>query len=190
MQNDKRLSGRTVAILVANGFHEEDMTETQKALAADGAIPRVVSSEVGLVNGWHEGTWGHNFYVEVKPKDVLPSQYDALLLPGGDRGVKTLLDNAHARRIVKGMMDAGKPVAVVSDAVQLLIGTEAIAGRTVTARPELREAIEAVGGIWSDSPVVSDGTLITTGGGEALPEFTTTFLDAIERAGEGAREAA
>ena len=97
MQMDKRLSGKTVAILVANGFHEEDMTETQKALASEGAIPRVVSTEVGLVNGWHEGTWGHNFYVEVKPKDVLPSQYDALLLPGGDRGVKTLLESAHAR---------------------------------------------------------------------------------------------
>lgn len=190
MENDKRLSGRTVAILVANGFYEEDMTETQKALASEGATPRVVSTEVGLVNGWHEGTWGHNFYVEVKPKDVLPSQYDALLLPGGDRGVKTLLDSAHARRIVKGMMDAGKPVAVVNDAIQLLIGTEAISGRTVTSRPEHREAVEAAGGTWSESAVVTDGMLITTSGGEALPDFTATFLDAIEQSVEKAREAA
>lgn len=190
MEIDKRLGGRTVAILVANGFYEEDMTETQKALASEGAVPRVVSPEVGLVNGWHEGTWGHNFYVEVKPKDVLPSQYDGLLVPGGDRGVRTLLDSAHARRIVKGMMDAGKPVALVNDAIHLLIGTETIAGRTVTGRPELREAVEAAGGIWSDLPVVIDGTLITSTGGEALPEFTTTFLDAIDQNVMGAREAA
>jgi putative intracellular protease/amidase len=190
MQMDKRLSGKTVAILVANGFHDEDMTETQTALASEGAIPRVVSTEVGLVNGWHEGTWGHNFYVEVKPKDVLPSQYDALLLPGGDRGAKTLLESAHARRIVKGMMDAGKPVAVVTDAIQLLIGTETLAGRTVTSRPEFREAVEAAGGIWSESGVVSDGALITSIGGETLTEFTATFLDAIEQNAEKAREAA
>ena len=190
MQMDKRLSGKTVAILVANGFHEEDMTETQKALASEGAIPRVVSTEAGLVNGWHEGTWGHNFYVEVKPKDVLPSQYDALLLPGGDRGVKTLLESAHARRIVKGMMDAGKPVAVVTDAIQLLIATETLAGRTVTSRAEFRDAVEGAGGVWSESGVVTDGALITSTGGETLTDFTATFLDAIEQCAEKPREAA
>src|SRR3546814_12218563 len=98
MEIDKRLSGKTVAILVANGFYEEDMTETQKALASEGAVPRVVSTEVGLVNGWHEGTWDHNFYVEVKPKDVLPSQYDALLLPGG----------ADERRVGKEWVSTGR----------------------------------------------------------------------------------
>src|SRR5690606_22086986 len=77
MDNEKRLSGRVVAMLVANGFEEAEMTDTQKALVADGGMPRVVSSEIGLANGWHEGTWGHNFYDEVKVSDVLPSQYDA-----------------------------------------------------------------------------------------------------------------
>src|SRR3546814_8137092 len=142
------------------------MTETQKALASEGAVPRVVSTEVGLVNGWHEGTWGHNFHGEVKPKDVLPSQYDALLLPGGDRGVKTLMESAHAKRSVKGMFDAGKPVAVVNDAIQLRLTVEAVSGRTVTSPPEFREAVEAAGGTWSESAVVTDGLLITTTGGE------------------------
>ncbi|HEV7286164.1 MAG TPA: DJ-1/PfpI family protein, partial [Kaistia sp.] len=84
----------------------------------------------------------------------------------------------------------GKPVAVVTDAIQLLIGTECLAGRTVTSRPEFREAVEAAGGIWSESGVVTDGTLITSTGGETLTDFTATFLDAIEQNAEKAREAA
>ena len=143
MDQDKPLSGKTVALLVANGFSEEEMTETQKALVTLGAVPKVVSPETGLVNGWHQGTWGHNFYVEVKPSSVLPSQYDGLLVPGGERSLTTLLENAHARRIVKGMIEAGKPVGAFGEAVELLAKAEALTGRTVTALEKSREAIEA-----------------------------------------------
>ena len=190
MDMDKRLSGKTVAMLVASGFSELEMTDAQKALVVEGARPRVVSPEVGLANGWHEGTWGHNFYVEVKVGDVLPSQYDGLIVPGGRRSMDTLLGNAHARRIVKGMVEAGKPVGLLSEAAELLIAVEAASGRTVASSEGYREQIEAAGGRFSEEPVAIDGNLITTAGGEHLPQFIETFLNAIEEAGAESREAA
>jgi protease I len=190
MDQDKPLAGKTVALLVANGFAEEQMTETQKALVAAGATPKVVSPEIGLVNGWHEGTWGHNFYVEIKPGNVLPSQYDGLVVPGGERSMAALLENAHARRIVKGMLEAGKPVGILGEAVELLVRAEASAGRTVTGAAKVREPLEAGGATWSDAPVVTDGKLITAAGSEHLPAFIETFIAALQEAAAGEREAA
>ncbi len=190
MDREKPLAGKTVAMLVANGFAEAEMTETQKALVAAGATPKIVSPEVGLVNGWHEGTWGHNFYVEVKPGNVLPSQYDALLVPGGERSVTALAENAHARRIIKGMVDMDKPVGVLSDAVELLARAEAVAGRRVTGSESVRASVESAGGMWSDEPVTTDGRLITAAGDENLGAFIETFVAAIETASAEEREAA
>lgn len=191
MDNEnKRLSGKTVAILIANGFEEAEMTETQKALVADGATARIVSPENGLCNGWHEGTWGHNFYVEVKVNEVLPSQYDGLLLPGGERSLKTLLDNAHSRRIVKGMVEGNKAVGVLSDGVEVLAAVEAISGRTVTGAPQSREKAEQAGATWGEGQTATDGRLITSAGGEDLTAFIEAFLEAVESSGAGEREAA
>lgn len=180
MDQVKRLSGKKVAILVASGFEEAQMTDTQKALIADGATAPIVSSEIGLVNGWHQDAWGHNFFVEVKVGDVLPSQYDGVLVPGGARSINNLSDNAHARRILKGMTDAGKAVGVVGDAARLLAAVDGVAGRTIAADPEVRQAVEAGGGQWSDDPVAVDGYVVSSPGGEELPAFIEAFLDAID----------
>ena len=48
---DQPLAGKTIAILVANGFEEVEMTEAQRALLKTGAILRTISPEQGLVNG-------------------------------------------------------------------------------------------------------------------------------------------
>ena len=190
MDQEKPLAGKTVALLVANGFAEEQMTETQKALVTVGAMPKVVSPEVGLVNGWHQGTWGHNFYVEIKPGSVLPSQYDAVLIPGGERSMAALLENAHARRIVKGMLEAGKTVGVFGEAVELLVKAEAITGRTVTGAEQVRDSVQGAGATWSDEPVVVDGKLITASSSEHVPAFIEAFVAAIRDVAAGEREAA
>ena len=72
MQGAKPLAGKKIAIMVASGFIEEHMTDVQKSLIAAGAQSTIISPEVGVANGWHEGGWGHNFFVDEKISDVLP----------------------------------------------------------------------------------------------------------------------
>ena len=124
MQSEKRLAGKKAAIMVANGFQETHMTEVQKVLTQQGSGSAVISNEVGVVNGWHEDSWGHNFFVDSSLNKVLPSQYDALLIPGGERSLQSLSMNAHAKRIVKGMIDSGKPVGLLGRAPVILIAAE------------------------------------------------------------------
>ena len=49
---EKALAGKSVAVLVANGFAEVNMTEPQRSVLAAGAKVRLVSPENGVVNGW------------------------------------------------------------------------------------------------------------------------------------------
>lgn len=181
MDNVKRLSGKRVALLVASGFEEVQMTETQKALIAAGATTTIVSPELGLANGWHEGSWGHNFFVEVKVGDALPSQFDAILVPGGERSTRTLAENAHTKRILKGMVDSDKVVGVTGDAVRLLAMSEVAAGRTLTGDASEREAVEQAGGTWSAESTSVDGKVISCDGSEeALHQFVETFVNALD----------
>jgi protease I len=180
MQSEKRLSGKSVAIIVANGFQETHMTEVQKALTQQGAASAIISNEVGVVNGWHEDSWGHNFFVDSGLNKVLPSQYDALLIPGGERSLQSLGMNAHAKRIVKGMIDSGKPVGVLGRGAILLIAAECIVGRTVTGNEVVEEVVSQAGAIWKgDEAIVVDGALYSSAGGEALEAFSDTFVEAI-----------
>ena len=117
---DQPLAGKTIAILVANGFEETEMTEPQRALLKTGATLKVLSPEQGLVNGWHGKAWGHYFPVDQQIAEVLAADFDMLILPGGERSVAKLAANPHIRRIVSSFMDGGKPVAAIDDGVSLL----------------------------------------------------------------------
>ena len=166
------------------------MTDAQKALAAEGAAIRIVSHEVGLANGWHEGTWGHNFYIDTRIADALPSDFDGLLVPGGERSIAALRENAHARRVVKGMIDAGKPVAIVGDAVDMLVAAEAARGRKVAGAAASRARVEAVGAVWSEPPLAVDAGLVTAAGSEELEGLVAAMIDNLVGAPEGERQQA
>ena len=62
---NKPLTGKNIAIMIANGFDEVEFVEPQKQLLATGATVKAVSRANGLVNGWYDGSWGHFFPVDV-----------------------------------------------------------------------------------------------------------------------------
>ena len=158
---DQPLANKTVAVLVANGFEETDMTEPQRALLAAGAKIKLVSSEQALVNGWHGDGWGHYFTVDVVISDALAADFDALLVPGGDRSVQKLAGNPHTKRFLGGFIDGGKPLAAIGKAVTLLATVERAAGRKLAASEDEAEALQSAGAEVGEDAVVVDGTLLT-----------------------------
>jgi protease I len=179
MQGNKPLSGKKIAIMVASGFIEHHMTTVQKALIAAGAQTSIISPEIGVANGWHDGSWGHNFFVDEKINDVLPSQFDLLLTPGGERSTQTLKRNAHSKRVLKGMLDAGKPVALTDDASTLLIDADIASGRSIAAPKAIVEQLQSAGATIIDSPMHIDGHLITLTDTEATEDFILAIKSAL-----------
>lgn len=173
---EQPLAGKSIVILIANGFEEHEMTETHRALLKAGAVVRTVSPEQGLVNGWHGAGWGHYFPVDFQMGDVLGADYDCLFLPGGARSVAKLRQSAHTRRIVGHFLDAGKPVAAVGDGVALMAIPGKLRGRVVAATGEAAEALIQAGGRISGEPMMIDAATVSAVNAESLEDFVSATL--------------
>lgn len=182
---EQLLAGKNIAILVANGFEELEMTEPQRALLKAGASPKIISPEQGLVNGWHGAAWGHYFPTDRHVGDVLAADFDLLVLPGGDRSVAKLASNPHTRRIIGSFMDAGKGVAAFGKGVELLAVADRVKGRDVTGAESAKEALEAAGAKWSEETIVTDRFLVTAQSNDDMAEIIDamirTFVAAVEQ---------
>ncbi len=157
----KSMAGIKVAVLVSNGFCEEDLTETQRVLMAEGAGFRVVSLDHGLVNSWRGQGWGHHFAVDSPLSSALAADYSMLILPGGRRSIDKLKLTAHTRRFIGGFMAAAKPVAVCGRALQLMIFSDQINGITVSGPDDLRESAVREGAQWSEENFTVHKNIIT-----------------------------
>lgn len=157
----KPLQGLKIALLVANGFDETDMTHVQRRLVASGATLKIVSSENGLVNSWVGTGWGHHFPTDGNVSTVLAADFDALYVPGGSRSIGKLKENAHARRIVRGFFDAQKPIMMLGCAVELLAAAERAKDCVVTGDPACEKTMIDAGATWVETPTHVEAFLAT-----------------------------
>lgn len=121
---------------------------------------------------------GHNFTLNASFADVKPAQYDALVLPGG-RGPEYLRNNAAVVAMVKHFFEAGKPVAAICHAAQLLAGAGVLAGRSCSAYPACRAEVELAGGTYVDIAVDqahTDRNLVSAPAWPAHPAWIAQFL--------------
>src|ERR1043165_3923633 len=158
---EKKLNGKKVAILVADGFEQAELTGPKEALEAAGAQTQIVSPNEGTVAGWHHFDAGDLFDVDVPLAEADVNDFDALLLPGGVANPDQLRMNPEAVRFVKAFFDAGKPVAAICHGPWTLIEAGAVKGRTMTSWPSLKTDLTNAGAKWVDEQVVTDNGLGT-----------------------------
>ena len=161
------LTGKNIAILTANGFDENQMTEIQRALIKAKATTKNIAPEQGVVNGWQGEGWGHYFPVDAQIGEALGSDFDILVLPGGERGVEKLKTNPHSRRIISHFMDAGKPIAAIGAGVALLTLSSQSAGRNVAAASQIHAELIAAGMVVGEEAQMIEGNLLTSDGTDA-----------------------
>lgn len=171
-------AGQSVLILVANGVDEVQLTEVQRALTKAGVKYCTVAPEQGLVNSWHGAAWGHYFPVDRSIGEALGSDFDILVLPGGERAINKLKINLHTRRIVNHFFDAGKTVAAIGEGVGLLPLAARCAGRCVAVAPGLATEIAGAQMTVADDTVVNDAELLTAQS-SALQEWIDVLLAEI-----------
>ena len=178
-----------IAILAAAGFAETTFTDTQKTLLARGRKVKVVSPDSGLVQGWHDGAWGHHFMADEDIAKALAADYAGLILPDGKNSADTLQDNPHTKRLIAAFVDADQPVLVIGDAIRLLVPADVAAARRVAGDPEIGDELTRAGANWEPGEsIVVDGKLITATVESSGAGRLETFLDLID--GKTVQEAA
>ncbi len=115
------LTGKTVAIMVASGFDEDIFIAIQREMMSVNATLRVISRDAGLTNAWNGSGWGMSYPVDGTLATTLAVDYDALIVPTGERHVATLSGEAHAKkRLIRAFTREEMPVLLLDDAVSLL----------------------------------------------------------------------
>lgn len=174
-----RLGGLNVAILVTDGFEQEEMTAPRAALEESGVIIRMLSDKKGHVQGYHHDQRGDLFDVDMTFDKATADEFDAVLLPGGAVNSNRIRNNADAQHLVQQINQQGKPIAVICHAPWLLISAGLVKGHKMTSWPSLQADIEKAGGHWVDAPVVVSRNWISSRQPDDIPAFTEAFKHAL-----------
>jgi protease I len=175
--NQQQLNGKRIAILVADGFEQVEMTEPRQALEQAGAQTQIVSPSQGQVKGWNHTEWGDRFPVDVPLAQARPDDYDALLLPGGVMNPDKLRVNKQALQFVRAFFDAGKPVAAICHAPWTLIDAQVVKGRKITSYESIQTDLKNAGANWVDQEVVTDQGLVTSRKPDDIPAFNRKMIE-------------
>lgn len=179
----ENLNGKTVAILVTDGFEEEELTRPRDALHEAGAETQIVAPSSDTVRAWDHTEWGGEYAVDRSLDDADPDEYDALLLPGGVWSPDKLRMDQRAQAFVRAFFDEGKPVAAICHGPWTMIDAGVADGRRMTSYPSLRSDLVNAGADWVDEEVVEDRGLVTSRRPDDIPAFNERMVQAFVAAG-------
>jgi protease I len=175
---EQMLRGKRVAILVADGFEQVELTEPKQALDQSGAMTVIVSTAKGsTVKGWQHDHWGDEFAIDQPITNANVDDYDALLLPGGVLNPDTLRTHPEAVAFVRSFFEAGKPVAAICHGPWMLAEADVVRGRTVTSYPSIQTDLKNAGAHWVDQEVATDNGLVTSRKPDDIPAFNKKMIE-------------
>lgn len=182
MARNADLKGKSVAILVADGFEQVEMTSPKKALEDAGVKTTIVSLKPGKVQGFNHHDKADAFPVALTVDAARADDFDALVLPGGVSNPDQLRMNADAVTFVRDFFTQHKPVACICHGPWTLIEAGVVDGRRLTSWSSLKTDLINAGADWVDEEVVVDQGLVTSRCPDDLPAFNAKMLEEI---GEG-----
>ena len=172
------LQGKTVAFLVApEGIEQVELTEPWKAVEQAGGTPRLISVDEGEIQGFNHLDKADTFTVDQTASDADPSDFDALVLPGGVANPDFLRTDADAVRFVRDFFTQAKPVGVICHGPWTLIEADVVKCRTLTSWPSLQTDLLNAGADWVDQEVVVDRGLVTSRKPDDLPAFCAKMIE-------------
>jgi protease I len=171
------LNGKTVAFLATDGVEEVEYDRPRAAVEAAGGRAELVSIKSGSIQAMNNMDKAGTFPVERMVTEADPSDYDALVLPGGVANPDFLRMDPNAVRFVRAFFEAHKPVAAICHGPWMLVEADVVRGRTVTSWPSLRTDLKNAGANWVDEQVHTDNGLVTSRKPADLPAFCAKIVE-------------
>ena len=184
------LNGKKIAILATHGFEQSELEVPRDRLKKAGATVEIVSIAAGEIRGWDKKDWGRPVNVDKTLDQAAASDYDAVVLPGGQINPDLLRVEPKALKFIKDMFDAKKIVAAVCHAPWLLIETGIARGRKMTSYKSIKTDVINAGAKWEDSAVVTDNGVITSRNPGDLEDFSKKIIEEVREGRHTQRSAA
>ncbi len=176
MADVQRLSGRKVAVFLAEGFEDLEFWVTVMRLREEGADVTVVGTAAGqTVRGKHalEAT------SDVAAKDVSADDFDAVVVPGGWAPDK-LRRHEEVTSLVAKAYGQGKIVGLICHAGLVGISAGIVGGHRATGSLGIKDDLVNAGATWVDEPAFRDGAIVWGRVVEDIPAFCRELVAAIE----------
>jgi deglycase len=134
---------------------------------------------------------GYTWDADLAFADVDPSDYVALVVPGG-RAPEYIRNDADCQRIIQHFFSEERPVAQLCHAPLALAAAGVLEGRKTAAYPALEPDVRSVGAEFVDGEAVVDGMMVSGRAWPDHPAWMREFVQTLrERApAEPAKEAA
>lgn len=166
-----------IAMPLAEGFEDSEFTVPFDRFRNLGHEVVITGTKAGQVIVGKKGQASAR--VDRAASDLLPDEFDALVIPGG-YSPDHLRTDPDVVRFVRDFMESGKTVAAICHGPQLLIEAEVVEGRKLTSWPSVRKDLENAGAHWLDCEVVCDGNLITSRKPADLDAFSLAVLRRLD----------
>ncbi len=170
----ENLSDHSVAILITEGFQDEETLYPKEFLRERNAEVVVIGPAVETVTAYNSD---QQVQIDKAVADVNVYEFSALVIPGGH-------SPGHLREIdevvefVADFYVTGRPIAAICHGPQLLIAAGIMEGKRATCFEGMSDELIDAGAYYEDSPVVRDGNIITS----RIPDDLEVFSDAIAAA--------
>ncbi|MEO8880813.1 MAG: DJ-1/PfpI family protein [Gemmatimonadaceae bacterium] len=176
-----------VAFLCADGVEQIELEAPLNAVRQAGATASIASIEDGTIGSVESQDDADSFTVDSLVTDIDARDFAALVIPSGSTSLGALAKHEGAKAMITAFFELDRTVAAIGSACSLLIEAKLVRGRTLAVPAQMREALEAAGGIYSDRAVHRDQHLITCGSAENLPAFCATLIEQLAQLSSNAR---
>lgn len=173
----KSLAGMRIAILATDMVEEIELVDPRQALEDAGAETDLIAPKVGEIISATHFDKSEAYPVDATLDEVEPTDYDAVLLPGGVVNADMLRADPRAQQFVQHMDEAGKPIAVICHGAWLLVSAGLADGRTLTSYHTIADDIMNAGGEWVDRATVVDENWISSRRPDDIPQFNVAMIN-------------
>ncbi|UXU65031.1 type 1 glutamine amidotransferase [Staphylococcus agnetis] len=170
---------KKIAVLLADEFEDIELASPQEAIEKAGHTVVIIGDEADKEV---EGKHGEKAKVEVGIADAKPEDYDGLLLPGGFspdhlRGDK----EGRYGKFAKYFLTENLPTFAICHGPQILIDTDELKGRTLTAVLNVRKDLSNAGATVKDESVVVDQNIVTSRIPDDLDDFNREITNLLNQ---------
>lgn len=178
VKNKTALKGKRIAVLVADGFEEIELTGPVWYFRELGATVDIVAPKFnpaperyGLV--YPEMSKTHVMAIQyLQPvgwikfdrtaDQVKVSDYDAVFIPGGAWNPDNLRFDKDVIKFIRDFNQSGKLIAAICHAPVVLASADIIKGKKLTGYWNIQVDLKNAGANVIEAPVVTDGNLVTS----------------------------
>lgn len=178
VKNKSALKGKKIAVLVADGFEEIELTGPVWYFKELGAEVEIIAPKFnpaperyGLV--YPEMSKTHVMAIQyLQPvgwikfdrtaDQIKVSDYDAVFIPGGAWNPDNLRYDKDVIKFVQDFNKAGKLIAAICHAPVVLASADILKGRKLTGYWNIQTDLKNAGATVVDEPVVTDANIVTS----------------------------